>query len=164
MKYLLLGLLSTTTLAHDFTSADFEKKVISLISNIDSETIDVHKFKELKEKEEIVILDTRTSKEYEVSHIKGAILVDFDSFDVSEFSKNYPQSSKFVTYCSVGYRSGKIAEKLKEKGFKSYNLLGGIFEWVNQDNLVYNDKERTNRVHTYNRSWSRWLLKGEKVY
>ncbi len=48
------------------------------------------------------------------------------------------EESKVVVYCSVGYRSEKIAEKLKAAGYKNvFNLYGGIFEWENQNLPVY---------------------------
>ncbi len=66
--------------------------------------------------------------------------------------KNLDKDKPVVVYCSVGYRSEKIAEKLEKEGFTQvYNLYGGIFEWVNQDNPVYNEKGKTNNIHPY--SW-----------
>jgi NDP-sugar pyrophosphorylase family protein len=59
-----------------------------------------------------------------------------------------------------------IAEQLKQEGFTSiYNLFGGIFEWKNKDNPVYNNYgEETNDVHVYSEKWGKWLLKGTKIY
>ena len=46
-----------------------------------------------------------------------------------------------------------------------YNLYGGIFEWKNKNFIVIDSEEKeTNKVHTYNRDWSKWLKKGEKVF
>lgn len=68
-------------------------------------------------------------------------------------------------YCSIGYRSEKIAKKLLENGYDNVsNLYGGIFEWANQGNKVYNDYGETTKVHAFSRLWSVWLNKGEKVY
>ena len=69
-------------------------------------------------------------------------------------------------YCSVGYRSEKISEKLIAAGFTDVsNLYGGIFEWVNIGRPVYKaSNQKTNRVHTYNKEWSKWLRTGIKVY
>ena len=42
------------------------------------------------------------------------------------------RESTIVVYCSVGYRSEKIAEELDKLGFTNVsNLYGGIFEWIN---------------------------------
>ena len=113
----------------------------------------------------MVILDARSEEEYRVSHIRGAIHVGYDDFD-AEKVKHLPKNSKVVVYCSVGYRSGKIGEKLAENGFEQvYNLYGGIFGWVNEGyKIVDPDGEPTDKIHAYNESWGKWLKKGETVY
>mgnify|MGYP000312300498 CR=1 FL=1 len=59
-----------------------------------------------------------------------------------------------------------ITEKLKKAGFtKVMNLQGGIFDWVNSGHSVYdNSGSETQKVHAYDKSWGKWLTKGEKVY
>ncbi|MCB0527359.1 MAG: rhodanese-like domain-containing protein [Lewinellaceae bacterium] len=112
----------------------------------------------------IFFLDARETDEFEVSHLRGALHVGYDHFK-PEVLKDVPKNRRIVVYCSVGYRSEKIAEKLLEAGYKNVsNLYGGIFEWVNQDHSVYDDKGRTARVHAYSRTWGVWLKKGKKVY
>ena len=65
-------------------------------------------------------------------------------------------------YCSVGYRSEKVSEKLIKAGS---NMYGSIFEWVNQGRPVYDsDGVPTDRVHAFDETWGAWLLKGEKVF
>ena len=111
------------------------------------------------------ILDSREPKEYEVSHLPEARLVGYDDFDLNAVS-NISKHDTIIVYCSVGYRSERIGEKLQEAGFKHvFNLYGGIFNWKNQDGLVVDSKnDTTNRVHTYNKVWGLYLRKGEKVY
>lgn len=111
------------------------------------------------------LLDAREQKEYSVSHIKGALLVGYDQFDLKTVA-HIPKNSVIVVYCSVGYRSEKIAEKLKTAGYSRVsNLYGGIFQWVNEDNTVVDNKNKpTKKVHAFDRTWGVWLLKGEKVY
>jgi rhodanese-related sulfurtransferase len=118
----------------------------------------------LKSNPKLVILDTRSPSEYRVSHIQGAQLADYDHFSeklVARIDRNQP----VVVYCSVGYRSERIGEKLKQLGFKQVqNLYGGLFEWVNQGYpVVVTDNVVTDRVHTYNADWGKWLRKGQKV-
>lgn len=110
-------------------------------------------------------LDARALEEYQVSHINGALWVGYDDFDATRL-KAVPKDQKLVVYCSVGYRSEKIAEKLIALGYTNVsNLYGGIFEWVNEGHPVVdmNDKP-TDKVHAYNKAWGIWLDKGEKVY
>jgi 3-mercaptopyruvate sulfurtransferase SseA len=55
---------------------------------------------------------------------------------------------------------------LKKAGYTNvYNLYGGIFQWKNADGIVVTStNDTTQRVHCYDKSWSRFLKKGEKVY
>lgn len=117
-------------------------------------------------KTEAVVLDARDIKEYETSHIKDALFVGYDEFNIElvlEKIKNKEQN--IVVYCSVGIRSEDIAEKLIKAGYTDvYNLYGGIFEWKNNDFHVYNSEGiKTNNIHTFSKEWSRWLKKGIKI-
>ncbi len=145
---------------------DREKEYQIMLEGLLSESVPFITPEELGEKDSnYILLDTRTPREYEVSHLKGAQFVDFDEFNLNSVAQ-FPKDTTLVVYCSVGYRSEKIGEKLREDGFTNvYNLYGGIFEWKNQGFDVVNSKnEMTDSVHTYNESWSRWLLKGTKIY
>ncbi|MFN3588598.1 MAG: rhodanese-like domain-containing protein [Spirosomataceae bacterium] len=112
-----------------------------------------------------VLLDAREKKEFDVSHLKGAKWVGYDTFSL-EAVKNLPKDSPIVVYCSIGVRSEKIGDKLRGAGFTNVqNLYGSIFEWVNQGNPVYDNQNKpTKKVHAYNKMWGMWLSKGEKVY
>ena len=120
---------------------------------------------DIKDKKDVIFVDARERKEFDVSHIKGAILVGYDSLDLSAFDK-IDKSKEVVVYCSVGYRSEKVSEKLENIGFKNVsNLYGGIFEWKNQEQpIVTPKKEPTEEVHAYSKVWGIWLNKGKKVY
>ena len=119
---------------------------------------------ELKELDKPILLDAREKKEYEISHIDGAQWVGYNTFSskrVAELDKH----DTIVIYCSVGYRSEKVGEKLQALGFSNvYNLYGSIFQWVNEGNPVVNDKGETEEVHAFDKDWGKWLLKGTKVY
>ncbi len=112
-----------------------------------------------------VFLDAREKKEFDISHLKDAIYVGYDEFTIASV-KNISKVKPIVVYCSVGYRSEKISEKLLEDGFTNIsNLYGGIFEWVNEGHIVYDLADYpTDRVHAYNSLWGIWLKQGEKVY
>jgi rhodanese-related sulfurtransferase len=120
---------------------------------------------QVKEMSNVVLLDAREWKEFQVSHIKNALYVGYDQFEISKLP-SIDKKQKVVVYCSVGYRSEKISEKLKEAGFTDVsNLYGGIFEWVNQGNVVVDEKGKaTENIHAYSKTWGVWLNKGVKVY
>ncbi len=111
-----------------------------------------------------LFLDARAAEEYAVSHIPGATWVGNREFNLSALD-SVPKDQPVIVYCSVGYRSEKISRKLIKAGFKDVsNLYGGIFEWVNQGHPVRDSLGETPRVHTFNRSWSKWLRRGERTY
>jgi rhodanese-related sulfurtransferase len=115
-----------------------------------------------------VLLDARETKEYKVSHLKNAICVGFDYFDVTKTLKQLPKdkNAKIVVYCSLGIRSEIVADKLIKEGYTNvYNLYGGIFEWKNNNyNVIDTLGNETEKIHTFNKDWSKWLKKGEKIY
>ena len=114
----------------------------------------------------IRLLDAREEKEFQVSHIRGADYVGYDNFNIHQTLKKYPNKElPIVVYCSLGIRSEDIGEQLQKVGYSTvFNLYGGIFEWKNQEKPVYTSKDQeTEKVHTFNHEWSKWLLKGEKI-
>lgn len=106
----------------------------------------------------VVLLDTRERKEYEISHIPQAIWVGYDDFSAKRI-QHLSKKTTVVTYCSVGYRSERIGEKLQKLGFQSvYNLKGSIFQWVNEKRPIVDMKGApTRKVHGYNKKWSKWV-------
>ncbi|UAM97013.1 rhodanese-like domain-containing protein [Polaribacter litorisediminis] len=119
-------------------------------------------------KTKAILLDARQEKEYNVSHLQNAIRVGYDDFKIKETLKKLPKNkdTKIVVYCSLGIRSETVAYKLIQKGYTNvYNLYGGIFEWKNANFQVKDTLgNTTEKVHTFNKNWSKWLKKGEKVY
>lgn len=112
-----------------------------------------------------IFIDARAKKEFEVSHIKNAIFIGFEEDYNESVLDGIDKSAEVVVYCSVGYRSEKIAEKLIDKGFTNVsNLYGGIFEWKNKGYDVFKNTQLTDSVHAFNKKWGIWLKKGTKVY
>ncbi|MEY8020791.1 rhodanese-like domain-containing protein [Muriicola sp. SD30] len=112
-------------------------------------------------------LDAREKEEFEVSHLPNAHYIGYKNFDAGKFNSLFPdRDATYVVYCSVGIRSGKIAEELQKMGYKDVkNMSGGIFKWIEEDHPVLDaDEKLTRKVHAYNRLWGLLLSKGEKVY
>ena len=105
-----------------------------------------------------IVLDAREFEEYETSHIAGAHYVGYDDFSKDALA-GIPKSQAVVVYCSIGYRSEKIGEKLQKMGYTHVsNLYGSIFEWTNRGHPIKNMAgESTDTVHAYSRSWSKWI-------
>ena len=146
----------------------FSQETLSdLLNEYNSERIPYIKVENVSSQTNTIILDAREFSEYKVSHIKNAIHVGYDNFKLKKTKKLLSNKQQtIVVYCSLGIRSEDIAEKLKKAGYSNvYNLYGGIFEWKNQDFKVYDSNEvETERVHTFNEAWSKWLKKGIKIY
>ena len=115
--------------------------------------------------DKITVLDTREIEEYNVSHISNSKHVGYNNFHLKNLSE-LDKSDTIVLYCSVGYRSERIGEKLLKAGYTHvYNLYGGLFQWVNEgQEVVGNDNQPTDKIHPYSDSWGKWLTKGKKVY
>lgn len=141
----------------------FDQKVNSYLS-YSVPVMDVDKA--FLEKREIIFLDAREKEEYSISHIPGARYVGYKHFEVSN-NLDIPKNKIIVVYCSIGYRSEKIAEKFKKAGYyRVFNLYGSIFEWVNRGYPVENDRGQVAQVHGYNKKWSQWILNPtiKKIY
>ena len=106
----------------------------------------------------VIILDAREAKEYEVSHLPKAKHIGFDNFD-SKIVSLIQKTDTIYIYCSIGYRSEKIGERIKKMGFNNvFNLYGGIFNWANSGYKVVDKNNRqTKEVHGYNKEWSKLL-------
>lgn len=145
-----------------------QKKLSKLLKQENKETIPYISIDALKNiQNNVIILDAREDREYKTSHLKNAIPVGYDFFNLDTITQKLPNKKKqIVVYCSIGIRSEDIAEKLKKAGYTNiFNLYGGIFEWKNNDLEILNSKEKpTDSVHTFSKEWSQWLKKGVKVY
>ena len=112
----------------------------------------------------VLLLDARELEEFNVSHLSNAKFVGYKNFNIDSLSYT-DKKQPIVVYCSVGYRSEKISEKLISAGFTNVqNLYGGIFEWKNKKLEVFDANGVTNNVHPYSKTWGLWLKNADKVY
>lgn len=96
----------------------------------------------------VVIVDVRRKKEMKVSMIPGAITR-------KEFEKRREgfKDSLVVAYCTIGFRSGRYADKLGDDGFRVRNLAGGILLWAHQVGTLTHEGRPTKRLHTFGKKW-----------
>lgn len=160
MKNLILFLL--------FTLNCFAQKTIQeVLVKYNKNLVPYISVNELKEKQNIILFDSRDATEYKVSHLKNANYVGFDDFDSKKIKEKFTNpNATIIVYCSMGVRSEIIGKKLLKMGYKNvFNLYGGIFEWSNQNLPVYDsDDKQTQNVHAFSKEWSQYLKKGNKVY
>jgi len=163
IKIFLLLLLALNTIC--YAQLVQNKSYDTMLKTLLSHNVNEVGVKEESKDTVAVFLDAREKTEYNVSHLKNATWVGYDDFDISRI-KHISKNKKIIVYCSVGYRSEKITEKLNKAGYSNVsNMVGGIFEWKNQNNAVVdNAGKETQKVHAYSKTWGIWLNKGEKVY
>ncbi len=111
-----------------------------------------------------VLLDVREEAEYKVSHLQGAVRVQPGS-DPAELIETLEWDTSIVAYCSVGYRSSELVQKLTERGFTNVkNLEGSIFEWANKGYPVERDGEEVREVHPFDDHWGTFLDEDLRAY
>jgi len=95
--------------------------------------LEPHEFKQMKDEEDVVIVDVRSNYENNIGRFKNAIFFDYDNFRdfperVSELEAY--KDKKVITYCTGGIKCEKASAYLLEKGFKNvYQLHGGIIKY-----------------------------------
>lgn len=88
--------------------------------------LNADKIQEIMSEGEYIIVDVRTEKEYNQSHIKEAINIPYDEIDENvELDK---EKNIFV-YCYSGGRSAIARKTLENLGYQVYDL--GAFESIN---------------------------------
>ena len=113
--------------------------------NTNSQIIDdvnAEKFHQLIEKGDGIIIDVRTSQEFNSGHIIDATNIDFYSEDFTEKLKIVRKDVPIYVYCRSGGRSSSAANKMEKLGFtKVYNMLGGIGSWQSEGYETIKSKE-----------------------
>ncbi len=170
MKNLIIFLLSITQVyAQQLSSPEFTSAVKEITEDFKIKNFSAIDLEEyigaVNFNDHFTLLDAREPAEYKVSHLNNAIFIGSDDFDYDQIKNKLDPNKIIIIYCSVGYRSSKIAEKIENKGHKIYNLNGGIFEWMNRKFPVVDSSNKpTQKIHTYNKSWGNYVEYGEKVH
>jgi rhodanese-related sulfurtransferase len=111
----------------------------------------------LKAAEPRLIIDVRDLKEFSVSHIEGAVHADSLSKIQAAIDSN-PNVKKVVLYCSVGLRSAKYVQQLRQKNKNDmFNLKGSLFAWANEGKPIFSGNTRVFKVHPYDTKWGELL-------
>ena len=153
-----------------------------------------------------MVLDCREANEFNVSRIPGAFNLPFSQFKMGQAgSEDQPEKGEknahlivdilgsevkkhlgrelqaneemdVICYCSVGYRSSVIAERILElreeghlpPGIEPYNLRGSIFQWASEGrNLTRAElsdgkggcvETQVKTVHPFSRLWGSLAL------
>ena len=108
---------------------------------------------------EVLVVDVRSREELAVSHLKDA--VNLRSVGEIMEAVRGRKVSETVLYCSVGFRSSRLAEILAEQGLADVmNLEGSIFQWANENRPIYRGELPVEEVHPYGKRWAGLLKAG----
>lgn len=159
----LLSVVAPTVWSQANTDADSQlaqrvhAAYLQATANISAPTIRADAVLQYLNEGRVILVDVREDAEIAVSRIPGALTV-------TEFERAYktsalPKDKTLVAYCTIGYRSGKFAEKVSARGVPIRNLEGGILAWVGlRGPLVRTDTAgvaaATTTVHVYGRAWN----------
>eukprot|EP00092_Neocalanus_flemingeri_P002240 GFUD01002386.1.p1 GENE.GFUD01002386.1~~GFUD01002386.1.p1 ORF type:complete len:174 (+),score=28.29 GFUD01002386.1:40-561(+) len=145
------------------------KRKFPEVKNISTDDLQIKLERSKATDVQVLLIDSRMKDEFDVSHLYQAKLLDFksESTQIKEFlDTNVASSGKskieIVCYCSLGYRSSVLAQKIRtildgdsnQESVEVYNLEGSIFKWANEDKLLKNEKEESiDYVHPFNTFW-----------
>ncbi len=116
-----------------------------------------------KSRAQPILLDVRTAEEFRVSHLRGAIQVD-PSAKAADLGPVVSSGRPVVTYCSVGYRSSAVAERLVKAGVPQVqNLEGSIFQWANEGRPLEAEGKPVAKVHPYNSKYGKMLDEAKRA-
>ena len=97
----------------------------------------------------VVFVDVRAAREQKVSMIPGAITEEQFTTNLDTYKNHI-----IISYCTISYRSGKLARKLRRQGVIMANLRGGLLAWVHEGGKVHDSKGETKRIHVYGEKWN----------
>lgn len=115
-----------------------------------ADEVEVAQVVELLQQKQCVLVDVRPDAERHVSIIPGAI-----SSAEYERSINTHARKTVVCYCTIGYRSAKYAETMKQRGVAVSSFNGSIIAWCQAGHtLTTPDGRATTKVHVYGPKWN----------
>lgn len=163
---LALVLCSLSTLAVEATLSDAEKyqKVMEMYADYRKEfpgvaEINAEAAIALLSNPDVVFVDVRTPGEQAVSKIPGAITDEALMDELDRYG-----AKRIIVYCTISYRSGKLASRLTEKGLTVANLKGGLLGWVHAGGPLVRGDHPVRRLHVYGRKWDLAPAGIETVY
>ena len=105
-----------------------------LEAKTDKYLVEAEDFKKSIEKNKGIVLDVRTPKEYNESHISGAINIDYKNDNFRSEIGKLDKGKKYYIYCRSGKRSANSRKIMNELGIKKvYDLDGGILAWKKKE-------------------------------
>jgi rhodanese-related sulfurtransferase len=78
---------------------------------------------------DVIVIDTRPSREYQAGHIPGALSIPVDQ--LQKQLKRLPRNKEYIAYCRGPYcvYADRAVEILKGAGRQAARLVEGFPEW-----------------------------------
>ncbi|MFN2221743.1 MAG: rhodanese-like domain-containing protein [Chloroflexota bacterium] len=90
--------------------------------------VNVQTVAEVKDREDVYVLDVREQSEYDAGHIPGVVLLPLGQ--IPSRLGEIPTDKTVIVTCRTGNRSGQAVDFLRQNGFDNvHNMLGGIVAW-----------------------------------
>ena len=90
--------------------------------------VDVKATSEMKERDDVCVVDVREQWEYDVGHIPGVLHLPMSQ--IANRVGEIPSDKTLIIACKSGQRSGRVTSWLKHNGYEEvYNMQGGILAW-----------------------------------
>lgn len=99
-----------------------EAASLELPVNIDATTVD-----QIRERDDVVILDVREDWEFASGHVPGADWIPLGQ--LSSRLDEIPRDKAIVAVCRSGNRSSQATDLLRQQGFQAHNMVGGMLSW-----------------------------------
>lgn len=138
----------------------YRRGFFTFLSSTNLERVDASEASKLLSKGALTILDVRDENEFDVSHLAGAKRYE------EGVLKGLDPKMPVLVYCTVGIRSNKLAQTLRDQGFSEIiELQDGLIGWSNaQLPLVNSMNKDTDSIHVYNQFFGKLLKEGVPVY
>lgn len=92
--------------------------------------VNVEEYDKLRANTNHVILDVRSTAEFEKGHIPGAVNLDINSSQFATKAATLDKTKTYLVNCAVGMRSARACKKLESMGFTNlFDLAPGFDGW-----------------------------------
>ena len=106
---------------------------VTLESKKGGKTISYHEVARLMNNDDALFLDVRDTADYKAGHVIGAVNIPHASIAsrVGELDKY--KGKQVIVADKMGQHAGHVGKTLRDKGFETVRLQGGMAEWLSQN-------------------------------
>ena len=91
--------------------------------------ISAEEAKKMMDESEVIIVDVRTTEEFEEARIEGSILIPDFAIEQLAAEMLPDKEATILIYCRTGRRSELASRILIEQGYQNVYDFGGIVDW-----------------------------------